>query len=114
MGGLDADDSYSLAGGSVEEGRGGRLGLVVETASPETLERWGINGGVVVREVLPSSVAAQAGLVSGDVITLIGSSPVKSAEAFEKAVEKLKSGSSVPLRLIRQGSPMFIGLKLQD
>ena len=114
VGGLDADDSYSLAGGSVEEGRGGRLGLVVETASPETLERWGINGGVVVREVLPSSVAAQAGLVSGDVITLIGSSPVKSAEAFEKAVEKLQSGSSVPLRLIRQGSPMFIGLKLQD
>ena len=114
VGGLDADDSYSLAGGSVEDGRGGRLGLVVETASPETLERWGINGGVVVREVLPSSVAAQAGLVSGDVITLIGSSPVKSAEAFEKAVEKLQSGSSVPLRLIRQGSPMFIGLKLQD
>ena len=114
VGGLDADDSYSLAGGSVEDGRGGRLGLVVETASPETLERWGINGGVVVREVLPSSVAAQAGLVSGDVITLIGSSPVKSREAFEKVVGKLQSGSSVPLRLIRQGSPMFIGLKLQD
>ena len=87
---------------------------MVETASPETLERWGINGGVVVREVLPTSVAAQAGLVSGDVLTQIGSRPVKSAEAFEKAVEKLKSGSSVPLRLIRQGSPMFIGLKLQD
>ena len=28
--------------------------------------------------------------------------------------QKLQSGSSVPLRLIRQGSPMFIGLKLQD
>jgi len=114
VGGLDADDSYSLTAGSDEEGRGGRLGLVVETASAETLERWGINGGVVVREVLPSSVAAQAGLVSGDVITLIGSSPVKSQEAYERVVEKLQSGSSVPLRLIRQGSPMFIGLKLQD
>jgi serine protease Do len=50
----------------------------------------------------------------GDVITLIASSPIKSTETFERAVGKLKSGSSVPLRLIRRGSPMFIGLKLKD
>jgi serine protease Do len=114
VGGLDADDSFALTTGGDEDGRGGRLGLVVEAVSPEALERSGINGGVVVREVVPSSVAAEAGVLPGDIVTLVGSSPIKSTKAYERAVAKLQSGSSVPLRLIRRGSPMFIGLKLQD
>ena len=52
------------------------------------LERMGINGGVLVREVVPESVAASAGILPGDVITLIGSSPIKSPEAFSAAVEQ--------------------------
>ncbi len=86
----------------------------MEAAKPETLERWGINGGVLVREVVPSSLAAQAGIVVGDVITLIDSSPIKSVKVFEKVVDGLQDGSSVPLRLIRRGSPLFIGLKMSD
>jgi serine protease Do len=114
VGGLAADDSYSLAGDKGSAGQGGRLGMVVETASADILERLGINGGVVVREVLPDSVAADAGVLPGDVITLLGSTPIKSAEAYEAAVAGLSGGSSVPLRLIRRGSPLFIGLKLKD
>ena len=112
IGGLDADDSYSLATGKTAKGHGGRLGLVVETASAETLERLGISGAVIVREVVPKSVGAESGLVPGDVITLIGSTPIKSVDTYERAVEKLPAGTSVPLRLIRRGAPMFIGLKV--
>lgn len=114
VGGLDASDSYSLASGGAASSGGGRLGIAVETAPPEMLERFGISGGVVVRELVPDSVAAEAGIMPGDVITLVGSSPIKSAEAFEEAVSKLSGGSSVPLRLVRRGSPLFIGLKLED
>jgi len=114
VGGLDADDSYSLAAGTGVTGQGGRLGLVVETAPSDMLERFGINGGVVVREVLPDSVAAEGGVLPGDIITLVGSTPVKNAQAYEEAVAGLSGGSSVPLRLIRRGSPLFIGLKLKD
>ncbi|MEH6581926.1 MAG: DegQ family serine endoprotease [Halioglobus sp.] len=114
VGGLDSDDSYALNRQQGQDGYGGRLGLVVETAQQENLERWGIDGGVVVREVVPSSVAAQAGIAAGDVITLIGTAPVKTQQAFEDAVGRLKSGSSVPLRLIRRGNPLFIGLKLGE
>jgi serine protease Do len=114
VGGLDADDSFTLSAPGTEENRGGRIGLVVENAPPETLERWSINGGVLVRTVVPGSPAAEAGILPGDVITLIGSSPVKNTAAFDKAVKKLEEGDSVPLRLIRRGSPMFIGLKLQE
>ncbi|MCB1700708.1 MAG: DegQ family serine endoprotease [Halioglobus sp.] len=114
VGGLDADDSYSLTAGNGTTGGGGRLGVMVETAPQEVLERFGISGGVVVREVLPDSVASEAGILPGDIITLVGSTPIKSTEAFEEAVAGLGGGSSVPLRLIRRGSPLFIGLKLKD
>jgi serine protease Do len=114
VGGLDADESYSLLSGKTEGKSGGRLGMQVETVSGESLERFGLNGGVVVRNVTPGSVAAQAGIRVGDIITLIDTSPIKSAEAFEDAVDDLSDGSSVPMRLIRDGSPLFIGLKVPD
>lgn len=114
VGGLDADESYTLAAGKSNGNRGGRLGMEVESLPPENLERLGINGGVVVRDITSGSVAAQAGIRVGDVITLIDTSAIKSTEAFEQAVDRLKGGSSVPMRLIRDGAPLFIGLKIPD
>ena len=66
----------------------------------------------MVREIIPGSVSAEAGIRVGDVITLIDNTPIKSAAGFTQAVDKLKGGGAVPLRLIRRGSPLFIGLKL--
>jgi serine protease Do len=114
VGGLDADESYSLASGKSGASRGGRLGMDIESIPAESLERLGISGGVVVRGVSPDSVAAHAGIRVGDVITLIDTRAISSTETFEQAVDGLKSGSSVPLRLIRDGAPMFIGLKIPD
>ncbi len=114
VGGLDADDSYSLSGGGGIEGSGGRTGIVPGEATEEMLERAGVSGGVLVREVIPGSPAAEAGVAPGDIVTLVGSSPVKSVEAFEKAVAKLEKETSVHLRLMRRGSPLFIGLRLRD
>ncbi|MDG2272025.1 MAG: DegQ family serine endoprotease [Halioglobus sp.] len=114
VGGLESDDSYTLAAGDSEDDRGGRLGMEVESISAESLEHFGISGGVVVRSIEPGSIAAESGIRVGDVITLIDTSPIQSVAAFERAVDSLKDGSSVPLRLIRQGSSLFIGLKLPD
>jgi serine protease Do len=50
----------------------------------------------------------------GDVITLIDTRAISSTDTFEQAVDGLKGGNSVPLRLIRDGAPMFIGLKIPD
>lgn len=112
VGGLDAEQSYSLADSGGATSRGGRLGMTVESVPSESLEEYGLSGGVVVRDVQPSSLAANAGIVPGDIITLIDSTPIKSVKNFRKAVDGLKGGGSVPLRLIRRGSPLFIGLKL--
>ncbi len=116
VGGLDADESLAGGyGGDGDEGdRGGRLGIVIEEAPEEMLARWNLSGGVVVRSVEPDSPAADAGLLPGDVITAVGSSPVRSIDAFREIVEDLEDGDSVPLRLMRRGSPLFIGLRLDD
>lgn len=116
VGGLDADDSADQAyrNGDGDDERGGRLGIVVEEAPEEILTRWDLSGGVVVRSVQADSPADEAGLMPGDVITAVGATPVRSLEAFSDIIGELDDGASVPLRLIRRGSPMFIGLRLED
>jgi serine protease Do len=114
VGGLGADESFALSPKEDTEEKGGRLGLVVEDVPADMLKEQGLSGGALVRQVVPGSVAAQAGILSGDVITLLGSSPVKSAKALRSTVKGLKGGVSVPVRLIRRGMPLFIGLKLED
>lgn len=116
VGGLDADDSVDQAYGTADTGPdgAGRLGIVVEEAPQEMLSRWDLAGGVVVRSVVPESPAEDAGLMPGDVITAVGATPVRSLEVFRDIVGELDDGASVPLRLIRRGSPMFIGLRLGD
>ncbi len=113
VGGLDADDDPRVAstGG---DGDSARIGITAETAAPETLERWGISGGVVVRSVIPDSPADEAGILVGDVLTLVGSTPVKDLDSLREALEAQQPGSSVPLRLIRRGAPLFIGLRLPE
>jgi serine protease Do len=114
VGGLESDDSYTLSAGDTSSERGGRLGIEVESLSSESSEHFGVSGGVVVRSVESGSTAAESGIQVGDIITLIDTQPIQSVAGFERAVDELKDGSSVPLRLIRQGSSLFIGLTLPE
>lgn len=113
VGGLGADEEPSLATTEAgdDDDDGGRVGLVVEEINDQLQSRWGISGGVGVAEVLAGSAAEVAGIRRGDVITLIAGAPITSLESYRRAVAQLKSGESVPVRLIRRGAPLFIGLK---
>jgi serine protease Do len=113
VGGLDADEEPSIVARSDEGAAGGKLGLVVEEIDDQLQSRWGITGGVVVTEVVADGPGDYAGLLRGDVITLIGSTPVNSLSAYDRAVEGLSGGKSVPMRIIRRGSPLFIGLRVE-
>lgn len=107
----DATPSLARAGG---QSSGGRIGLVVEELEDTSQSQWGISGGVVVRNVLPDSPAAEAGLREGDVVTLINNTPIVSVEAYERAVENLPAGTSVPLRVLRRGAPVFVPIRIPD
>ncbi len=113
VGGLDADEEPTVAAATEEESSGGSLGLVVGPVDPQMQAQWGITGGVMVNQIVPAGAGEEAGLMRGDVITLIDGKPVNSVEAYERIVDGLKPGRSVPLRLFRRGSPLFIGLRVQ-
>ncbi len=113
VGGLAADEELSLVSKGSEK-IDSLIGLKVEDANKADRERYGISGGVTVLEVDPRSPAADAGIISGDLITLIGSVAINGASSFKKAVNNLGPGQSVPVRLIRRGSHMFIGIKIPD
>jgi len=112
VGGLGADELASVAANDDPVRVGGRIGVEVEEISDQLQSRWGISGGVVVVKVAPESPAAEAGIRRGDVITLIAGVPITSLETYTSALDQLESGQSVPIRMIRRGAPLFIGLKL--
>jgi serine protease Do len=57
---------------------------------------------------------ANAGLIKGDVITMIYSEIIRDISDFERVVKQLPSGRLVPMRIVRRGSPMFISIRVND
>jgi len=89
----------------------GRLGMVVENLNDQLRDRTGVRDGVVVVAVKRGD-AAQAGLRRGDVITMINGQRIDSVADFEQAVESLEADDMVPVRIVRQGRPIFVPLKV--
>jgi len=110
--GLDADEDPALAARGASETDEDMLGILCENAAPDILERWGLSGGVLVRRVEPGLPAADAGIRAGDVITMVANKPVQDLDALRDVTGSLRAGSSVPVRLIRRGTPLFIGLRV--
>lgn len=74
----------------------GRLGIQGRTITPETIEQMGLKlkvpTGVFVASVQPGSLAADAGLIHGDVIHGLDGAEIKSVEELAQAVKTLRSG----------------------
>lgn len=83
------------------------LGLSVRDLTPEAARRLGLSGqeGVVVTAVRPGSPAAQAGLVSGDVVRRVGNRPVRNAEEFQRLVA---GKGDLALLIVRGGNQVFM------
>ena len=89
--------------------------LAVEIAEldEKRKEKWGVTSGVVVKRVMQGS-GADAGLVVGDVITMLNGKRVTSIADFNQIASKLPTNRSVPLRIVRRGSAMFIPLRIAE
>jgi serine protease Do len=76
--------------GSGESSRFDKLGMQVETLTPELGEQLGVKvgSGVVITNVAQGSLADMAGLSNGMVITEVNRKPVKSVDEFRKAVNE--------------------------
>lgn len=89
-----------------------RLGIEVIGLSASQKQQWDTEGVLV--QTVNQGAGANAGLISGDVISMIYGEIIRDMADFERVVKQLPSGRLVPMRIVRRGSPMFISLRVND
>ena len=90
------------------------LGMKVEALGKDARKRLKIEAGVQVVEVDELGPASDAGILKGDVITMIDNREIESLEDFEEITEDLKSGKSVALLVQRRAGPVFLAIRPED
>lgn len=90
---------------------GNQLGVEVRDLSDEDRNNLGVDGGVLVLRVAPGP-GRSAGIQQGDVITTLDSQWVNSSEQFASVAEKLDVNVAIPLRIVRNGRPEFLVIKI--
>ncbi|PYS86934.1 MAG: protease Do [Acidobacteria bacterium] len=99
-------------GPSVEK-QSGKLGLTLQSVTPQIARQLGLSSdseGVVVTDVEPSGVGADAGITRGDVLLEVNRAAVNSPESVQTAIEK--AGSKPLLLLIaRKGQTIYITVR---
>lgn len=89
------------------------LNLDVAELDPERKKQWQVTSGVIVKSV-KQGPGADAGLMAGDVITMLNGEKVTSVRSFNAISASLQAGKAVPMRIVRRGSPMFIPVKIPE
>jgi len=80
------------------------LGVQVETLTSEALKyQLGIDGGLMVLEVLEGSPAERAGLRRNDLILAIDGKPIKSVSDMLEVFEKAKPGQVMKFTVLQEG-----------
>lgn len=114
IGELPADDELAVAsgGGDPKLTSNKKLGISIRDLSTAEREELGLpEHGVLIDEV-KGGPGADAGLISGDVILQINSKKVSTAKELAEQVAKLSPGARVPVLVQRQGSPLFMAIKI--
>jgi S1-C subfamily serine protease len=102
LGELAATTARSRRGGSGERGSEGRFGMTLESTAD----------GVVVSQLDPSGIAAESGLLEGDVILKIDGKAVKSAAEVKAALDR-KDGKPSLLVVGREDRTLFLTLRAE-
>ncbi|EAT12131.1 DegQ family serine endoprotease [Bermanella marisrubri] len=95
-----------------QQSKSNRLGIEVVELTQEQRKKWDATG-VMVKSV-KQGPGANAGLINGDVITMIYGEIIRDMSDFNRIAEQLPAGRSVPMRIVRRGAPMFIPLRINQ
>lgn len=90
------------------------LGMKVEELGSNASKQLKIENGVQVVDVDESGPARDAGILKGDIITMIDNRAVDSVGDFEVITDELKSGKSVALLVQRRAGPVFLAIRPED
>ncbi|MGA9665616.1 MAG: Do family serine endopeptidase [Gallionella sp.] len=92
----------------------GWIGAGVQELTPELAESFKLGDikGVLVTEVVRRSPADQAGIKTGDILVAIDNTAIDNWSAMLETVANLPPGKIVPIKLMRNGSPMVLQVKI--
>jgi len=94
-------------------GRGGRLGITVESLDDQLAEYFGVKEGVLVKSVMADSVAQKAGLKAGDVITAINGSKVYEMSDVSRLINRVEGDGSFTVDVMRDKKPLSLKGKVE-
>ena len=105
-------DNLSVASSS--QGNKSRdLGVVVRELTFEERREMKLGHGVLITEVNPEGLAAQQGIMKGDIITYLLNQKIRNNRDLSNAIEKAKENSDVTMiGIVRGGVQTFRSLKL--
>jgi len=91
------------------------LGIDVQLLTAALAEKFGLNErfGVLVSKVERGSLAHNEGLKEGDLIKEVNRKDVRSVTQFSEAIDKVKPGETILLRVVRGSRAFFVVLKTQ-
>ncbi|MBR71407.1 MAG: serine endoprotease DegQ [Rhodospirillaceae bacterium] len=92
----------------------GRIGVQIQDLTIELAEALGVNkeAGAVVSQVVPSSPAEKAGVITGDVIYEMNGEPVTGSSDLRNKVGVLRVGDKVDINVIRDGKELNIIMRV--
>lgn len=92
----------------------GRLGVVVQTLTPDLAEAFGLKQekGVVITEVEPGSAAEAAGIEPGDIVLSVNEKRVENGSDMRNYIGVLRFGSEVRLEILRENKKRTIVAKI--
>jgi len=94
----------------------GWLGVLIQDVNKELAESFGMKKpmGAVVLRVLDGTPAKKAGIEVGDVITHFNKSTINRSSDLPLAVGQSSIGSSVKVRIIRDGKQKYLKVKIAE
>jgi serine protease Do len=94
----------------------GRIGVQVRPISPDDAEALNLKDrkGAFVASVLPGGPAAAAGIQAGDVIVEFNGKDVGRSDDLPQVVATTAPGSTVPLKVIRDGKERTLNVKVEE
>ena len=94
-------------------GRGGRLGITVESLDDQLAEYFGVKDGVLVKSVTADAAGQKAGLKAGDVITAINGSKVYEASDVTRLINRTEGDGSFTVEVMRDKKPLSLKGKVE-
>lgn len=94
----------------------GQIGVRIQDLTPPLAKRLdlGLARGALIGDVIPRSAAAKAGIESGDVIVEFNGHPIADSRQLHLAVGRTESGSTVPIKLLRQGKSQSLRITVLE